>query len=66
MFYFAWLNLKERSTFEHSKIADLLLKSVSMRTENDILKIEEYNKSSQQLEDAMLRLDNLIFLFRDV
>lgn len=66
MFYFSWLNLKARSDYEHSLVSNILLKATNLRTDLDEIALSNFQRRTDQLEDAMLRLDNVIFLFRDL
>ena len=71
-FYFAWINLKLRLESESSSVKRLLDRieengglDESLLSEQETKQYQNWQKFSNRLENAMLKLDDSIMLFRD-
>jgi hypothetical protein len=65
-YYFAWSNLKSHATSLLEAARPALDKEARFRNDADRARIEHYQRAAEQLEFAMLRLDDSMMLVRDL
>lgn len=65
-YYFAWSNLKAHAAAAAAATRATFEKEAKFRNDADRAKIDAYQRAANQLELAMLRLDESIMLFRDM
>lgn len=71
-FYFAWVNLRRRLQSETDNVKSLIDRvkendgfSDDLFTDRELKQYQTWQKGADRLEDAMLKIDDSIMLFRD-
>ena len=66
-FYFTWTNVRQRQDLEATRIKPLIAKvQVSeLLTEDEKAQISKWKRGADRMENALLKLDNLIMSFQD-